>query len=46
MVLELAVSAGCDSIVTHNLADFAGAERFSVKVLTPAQFLRSLKVSS
>src|SRR5712692_10567750 len=32
-VLELAVAAGCDYIVTHNIADFAGADRFGVKVV-------------
>lgn len=39
MILELAVSAQCDYIVTHNLADFKGAEKFGVKVVTPRQFL-------
>jgi hypothetical protein len=39
MVLEAAVNAGCDAIVTHNLRDFAGAAEFGVRALTPAQFL-------
>lgn len=41
-VLELAVEAGCDSIVTHNVSDFDAATAFGVQVLTPAQFLRQI----
>ena len=43
MILELAIAAHADFIVTHNVRDFAGAERFGVGVLTPAEFLRKLK---
>ncbi len=46
MVLELAVAAGCDSIVTHNAKDFAGSESFGVGVATPREFLASLETSS
>jgi putative PIN family toxin of toxin-antitoxin system len=42
MVLELAVAAGCDKIVTHNTRDFFGVERFGIEVLTPAAFLQKL----
>ena len=42
MVLELAVEAGCDFIVTHNIRDFAGAERFGVRAITPGQFLERI----
>jgi len=38
-VLELAVAAGCEAIVTHNTRDFNGAERFRVSVITSAEFL-------
>ena len=38
-VLELAVAGGCDGIVTFNLRDFAGAERFGLWVETPRDFL-------
>ena len=44
MVLEVAVDAGCDIVVTHNVRDFAGAERFGVRVLTPGEFLRRIGV--
>ncbi len=43
MVLELAVAAGADLIVTHNVRDFAGAERFGVGILKPAEFLKMLE---
>jgi putative PIN family toxin of toxin-antitoxin system len=43
MVLELAIAAQAGFIVTHNVRDFVGAERFGVGVLTPAEFLRKLE---
>lgn len=42
MVLELAVAAGVTYVVTFNVRDFAGAERFGVRVITPPAFLRLL----
>jgi putative PIN family toxin of toxin-antitoxin system len=42
MILELAVAASCDAIVTHNTKDFAGAEQFGVRILRPSEFLREL----
>jgi predicted nucleic acid-binding protein len=39
MVLELAVAAGCEAIVTHNVKDFIGIGHFGVEVLTPKDFL-------
>jgi putative PIN family toxin of toxin-antitoxin system len=39
MVLEVAVEAGCDMIVTFNLRDFVGVEQFGLRALTPGQFL-------
>jgi putative PIN family toxin of toxin-antitoxin system len=43
MVLELAVAAGCDAIVTHNQRDFVGAERLGVRIDAPRDFLRTLE---
>jgi len=43
MVLELAVEAGCEAIVTHNLRDFAGVEQFGLRAMTPGAFLRLLE---
>lgn len=44
LILELAVSAQCDSIVTFNERDFQGAETFGVRVLPPATFLQQIGV--
>ena len=41
-VLELAVESECDFIVTFNVRDFAGAEKFGIEVITPQEFLRKL----
>lgn len=46
MVLELAAKAACQFIVTFNVRDFAGCERFGVQAITPAQFLDHLGGSS
>ncbi|MBW2688339.1 MAG: putative toxin-antitoxin system toxin component, PIN family [Deltaproteobacteria bacterium] len=39
-VLELAVESECKYIVTHNVRDFSGSEKFKVKAITPQSFLR------
>jgi predicted nucleic acid-binding protein len=41
-VLELAVEAECDAIVTHTLKHFAGSEQIGIKALGPGEFLRSI----
>ncbi|MCP4696774.1 MAG: putative toxin-antitoxin system toxin component, PIN family [Gammaproteobacteria bacterium] len=43
-VMELAVAAGCDYIVTHNLRDFAGIHKFGIQALSPAAYLQQLGV--
>ena len=43
LVLELAVAANCDAVVTHNVRDFAGVGRFGLRLLTPGEFLRELR---
>ena len=42
IVLETAVAAGCTFIVTFNLRDFRGVERFGVRAVTPVQFLKHI----
>jgi putative PIN family toxin of toxin-antitoxin system len=42
LLLELAVTAQCDYIVTHNLSDFKGIEKFGIKAITPGEFLQSI----
>jgi len=40
MVLELAVTSASTYIVTYNQRDFAGAEQFGIRVVTPKEFLQ------
>jgi predicted nucleic acid-binding protein len=42
-ILELAVESGCDLIVTYNVKDFAGADRFGIEIVTPQEFFRKLE---
>ncbi len=44
MVLEVAVGAEAECIVTHNVRDFAGVEeRFGVRVMRPGAFLLEME---
>jgi putative PIN family toxin of toxin-antitoxin system len=42
-VLEVAMAARCDTIVTFNVRHFAGAEQFGVGIRTPGAFYREIK---
>jgi putative PIN family toxin of toxin-antitoxin system len=42
LILELAVAAGCRYIVTHNLRDFRGAEKWGIAAVTPGGFLKTI----
>jgi putative PIN family toxin of toxin-antitoxin system len=44
MLLELAVTARCQSIVTYNVRDFVGAEMFGISVLEPGPSLSGVGV--
>lgn len=46
LVLELAVAAGCKTVVTFNVRDFRGAEGLAVRAQRPADFLRAIGVLS
>ncbi|MCP4166776.1 MAG: putative toxin-antitoxin system toxin component, PIN family [Chloroflexi bacterium] len=41
MILELAVSARCETIVTFNKKDIAGVSQFGVQLMAPKEFLKS-----
>jgi len=43
LVLELAVSAKCEYIVTHNISDFRGSEKFGIQAITPKEFLQIIR---
>lgn len=40
LILELAVAAGCRHIITHNVRDFRGAERWNITAVSPGEFLK------
>ncbi|MEX0291548.1 MAG: putative toxin-antitoxin system toxin component, PIN family [Allomuricauda sp.] len=43
LVLELAVASESKIIVTHNVRDFRGSEKFGIEALSPQQFLKILE---
>ena len=43
MLVELAVAAQCDGIVTHNVRDFAGVDKVGLRVFTPAELLARIR---
>ncbi|WP_076791388.1 putative toxin-antitoxin system toxin component, PIN family [Chlorobium sp. KB01] len=43
LVLELAVAAQCEYIVTHNIGDFKGCDKFGIQAITPKEFLVILR---
>lgn len=42
-ILELAVEAQCDFIITYNIKDFRGSEKFNIKAITPKDLLKKLR---
>ena len=46
LVLELAVAAGCKTVVTYDVRAFRGAEGLAVQAQRPAVFLRAIGVLS
>jgi predicted nucleic acid-binding protein len=42
MLLELAVAARCNFIVTYNVQDFVSVERFALRAIEPGAFLRHI----
>ncbi len=42
LVLEVAVAAECDCIVTYNKSNFSGVERFGIEILDAREFLESI----
>ncbi|MDX1642451.1 MAG: putative toxin-antitoxin system toxin component, PIN family [Balneolaceae bacterium] len=43
MILELAVRANCQYIVTYNKQDFQGVEKFGIQLATAKEFLQNIK---
>jgi putative PIN family toxin of toxin-antitoxin system len=40
MVLELALAANCQYIITHNVSDFRGSRQLGVTAISPREFLK------
>jgi len=43
LILELAVTAHCEYIVTHNTRDFKGIEKIGIQAITPREFLQIIR---
>ena len=43
LVLELAVTANSEYIVTHNVRDFKGSEQFGIRAIPPKEFLQIIR---
>jgi predicted nucleic acid-binding protein len=43
LILELAVAAACRYILTHNLRDFRGAEKWGITAVAPSGFLKLIE---
>ena len=46
LVLELAVESNADYLVTHNIRDFAGSNKFEFRVVSPCELLGILRRTS
>jgi putative PIN family toxin of toxin-antitoxin system len=44
MILDLAVRANCQHIITYNTRDFSGDNKFGIKALTAQEFLKTIEV--
>lgn len=42
LVLEVAVASRSQAIITFNTRDFAGTEKFGIRIMTPVKFLREI----
>ncbi len=42
-LLDLAVAGRADALVTHNARHFPRVDRFGIRVMTPGEFLRTMK---
>ena len=46
LVLELAVAAGCRTVITYNVRDFRGGESLGISAQRPGPFLKAIGVLS
>ena len=43
LVLEVAVASKTKTILTHNIKDFKGIEKFGIEAITPGKYLEAIK---
>jgi len=44
MILDLAVRANCQYIVTYNIRDFTGVTQFGIQAISAQEFLKTIEV--
>jgi predicted nucleic acid-binding protein len=44
LIFELAVAANAHYILTHNLRDFRGSEKWGIEAVSPSNFLKQIKI--
>ena len=42
-ILEVAVASRTNTIVTHNIRDFKGIDKFGIRAITPRELLKEIK---
>jgi len=42
-ILEVAVASGTKTIVTHNIKDFKGSDKFGIRTITPKKLLEEIR---
>jgi putative PIN family toxin of toxin-antitoxin system len=45
MILDLAVRANCQYIVTYNIRDFTGVNQFGIQAVNALEFLKTIEVT-
>ncbi len=44
LVLEVAVAGQVDALVTYNRKDFVGADSFGIRILSPQEFIKEIRI--
>lgn len=44
LVLEVAVAGQADWIVTYNSKDFVGSDRFGIRIISPQEFIKEIRL--
>jgi predicted nucleic acid-binding protein len=44
LVLEVAVAGQVDAIVTYNRKDFVGSDQFGIRIVSPKDFIKEVRL--